>query len=69
MALRLAHIGPGRWLLILNGLLSLMFGILLISWPMTGMLVIIWLIGAYAILDGLLLFGLAFHLHGLQQRA
>ena len=69
IALRLAHIGPGRWLLILNGLLSVLFGVLLMIWPMTGMLMIVWLIGVYAILDGLLLFGLAFHLHGLQKRA
>ena len=64
VALRLAHIGPGRWLLILNGLLSVLFGILLMIWPIS----IVWLIGAYAIIDGLLLFGLAFHLHGLQRR-
>lgn len=67
MALRLAHIGPGRWLLILNGLLSVLFGILLMIWPGTGVMVMLWLIGAYAIIDGVLLFGLAFHLHGLQR--
>lgn len=68
MALRLAHMGPGRGLLILNGLVSVLFGILLMSWPGIGMLVIVCLIGAYAIVDGLLLFGLACHLHGLQKR-
>lgn len=67
MALRLAQIGPGRWLLILNGLVTLLFGVLLMIWPLTGMLVMVGLIGAFAILNGLLLFGLAFHLHGLQQ--
>ncbi len=65
MALRLLHIGPGRWLLVLNGLLSIILGVLLMNWPP----LIAWLIGAYAILDGCLLFGMACHLHGLQQRA
>lgn len=68
MALQLHQVGSGRWLLILDGLLSLLFGILLMIWPLTGMLMIVWLIGAYAIIDGILLFGLAFHLHGLQKR-
>ena len=69
MALRLAHIGAVRWLLILDGLLSLLFGVLLMLWPITGMLVIVWLIGVYAIIDGLLLFGMGCHLHGMQKRS
>lgn len=69
VALRLAHIGPGRGLLIIDGLLSLLFGVLLMVWPITGMVAIIWLVGAYAILDGFLMFGLACHLHGLQKNA
>ncbi len=68
MALRLGRLGPVRGLLVLNGLLSLFFGVLLMMRPDTGALVIVWLIGAYAILDGFLLFGLACHLHGLQKR-
>ncbi|MBU4199427.1 MAG: DUF308 domain-containing protein [Verrucomicrobia bacterium] len=69
MALRLHQVGAGRWLLVLNGLLSLLFGVLLVIWPFTGMLVIVALIGAYAIMNGILLFGLACHLHGLQKHA
>ena len=67
MALRLHQVGSGRWLLILNGLLSVLFGVLLITWPLTGMLMIVLLIGAYSIINGILLFGMAFHLHGLQK--
>ena len=69
MAFRLNRAIAGRSLFLINGLLSLLFGILLITWPGTGMLVIIYIIGVYAIMHGILIFGLACHLHGMQQRA
>ncbi len=55
-------------MLVINGLLSILFGVFLVIWPFTGMLVIVAIIGAYAIMNGILLFGLACHLHGLQKR-
>ena len=57
----------GRCLLAVAGLISVIFGFLLASRPGTGLLVVTWLIGTYAIISGVLLFGLALHLHGIQK--
>src|SRR3984893_1150811 len=48
-----------EWLLILVGILSLVFGVLLLLQPGAGALVLIWWIGAYALVLGVLLFVLA----------
>lgn len=58
----------GKWLLGLSGLLSVVIGLILVSRPGAGLLVIIWLIGIYAILAGVTLFILAFMLKGMQKR-
>jgi uncharacterized membrane protein HdeD (DUF308 family) len=47
------------WLLILAGVLSVAFGILVIAAPGAGALGLIWAIGAYSILFGILLIGFA----------
>jgi uncharacterized membrane protein HdeD (DUF308 family) len=65
VALRLVHIGPVRGILVINGLLTILFGLLLMMWPPV---MAIYLIGIYVIVDGLLMFGLGCHLHGLQKR-
>ncbi len=49
-----------KWLLVISGLVSIIFGIMLFVWPAAGALAIIWLIGAYAILFGCLLVALGF---------
>jgi uncharacterized membrane protein HdeD (DUF308 family) len=54
-----------EWVLILSGALSVVFGVLLIAKPNAGALSIIWLIGIYAVLYGILLLALAFRLKGL----
>jgi uncharacterized membrane protein HdeD (DUF308 family) len=54
-----------EWVLILSGALSVAFGILLIAKPNAGALSIIWLIGIYAVLYGILLLTLAFRLKGI----
>lgn len=48
----------------LNGILSIVFGVLAMLIPGGGVLTIVWLIGAYAILFGGLLVGLSFRLRG-----
>jgi uncharacterized membrane protein HdeD (DUF308 family) len=52
----------GEWWLILSGLLSIAFGALLFARPGPGALALVWVIGAFAILHGCTLIGLAFRL-------
>jgi uncharacterized membrane protein HdeD (DUF308 family) len=58
-----------EWLLILSGILSVAFGVLVIAMPSAGALSIIWLIGLYAILFGIMLLTLAFRIKGLVSQA
>ena len=66
-AVWLRKVIEGEWTLILAGALSVLFGGLLILQPAAGALTIIWLIGAYAIVFGVLLSILAFELRRLGQ--
>lgn len=59
VAIRLRREIEGEWLLILGGLLSIVLGILFMVQPGTGALALVWLIGTYAFLFGLLLMFLA----------
>jgi uncharacterized membrane protein HdeD (DUF308 family) len=59
-AIRLRREIQGEWLLILGGLASVMFGAFLMARPIAGALALLWLIGAYAVLFGVLLVILAF---------
>lgn len=43
----------GEWMLAVSGLLSMAFGTLVAIYPRSGALAIVWIIGLYAILDGL----------------
>lgn len=55
----------GEWLLILAGIASIIFGGLLFLNPVAGALAVVWLIGAYAIVFGVLLVALSLRLHGM----
>ena len=57
----------GEWLLGLNGLLSIAFGVLMFMRPGAGALAVLWLIGAYAVVTGVLTMVLAFKVKGLGQ--
>jgi|ERR1700752_230351 len=57
-----------EWFLILSGILSIVFGLVLFARPGAGALALIWVIGAYALLIGLLLIILAFKVKGLPER-
>jgi uncharacterized membrane protein HdeD (DUF308 family) len=48
--------------LILGGILSLLFGVLMIWRPLAGAIAIVWVIGAYAIMFGILMIGLSLRL-------
>jgi uncharacterized membrane protein HdeD (DUF308 family) len=64
-AVRLRREIRGEWLLILSGALSVLFGVVLVVWPGTGALAVIYLIGIYAIIFGAALVMLAFRLRRL----
>jgi uncharacterized membrane protein HdeD (DUF308 family) len=49
-----------EWMLILAGILSVVFGVLVVAMPSAGALSIIWLIGSYAILFGIMMLAVAF---------
>ena len=59
-AFRTGRAGAMEWLLILSGVVSIFFGILLIIWPGLGLLALIWLIGIYAVIHGIILLVRAF---------
>jgi uncharacterized membrane protein HdeD (DUF308 family) len=59
-AIRLRKEIEGEWWLILGGLASVVFGVLLMARPGAGALALLWLIAAYAVVFGVLLVMLAF---------
>ena len=61
-AIRLRKEIKGEWLLALGGIASIVFGVLMIVYPMAGILTVIWLIGAYAVVFGVVLVGLSLRL-------
>lgn len=67
-AFRLRKEIKNEWLLILGGIASIVFGILMIVYPLAGILTVIWLIGAYAIVFGVMMIGLSFRLRQVAQR-
>jgi uncharacterized membrane protein HdeD (DUF308 family) len=61
-AIRLRKVITNEWLLVLAGIASIVFGILLLLQPAAGALVLIWWIGAWALVFGVLLMVLAFRM-------
>ena len=64
-AFRLRKIVTGEWMLVLAGILAVALGLLLLTRPAVGALAVVLWIGAYALVSGLLLIGLAFRLRSL----
>jgi len=56
----------GEWILFVGGALSILFGLMLFVRPGAGALSVVWLIGTFMILFGLLQVVLSFKLKGLQ---
>jgi len=61
-AIRLWKVIDNEWWLILSGLLSIAFGAVLVAWPGTGALAVIWTIAWFAVFFGCMFIGLAFEL-------
>ncbi|GGV25076.1 membrane protein [Actinomadura cremea] len=59
----------GEWFYALTGAISVVFGILLLTWPVSGALALVWLIGLASILFGAALIGAAFRLRKLGEEA
>jgi len=64
MAIRLRREIRGEWLLALAGVVSIVFGVLVLALPAAGALAIVWLVAVYAIATGLLLITLGVRLRG-----
>ncbi len=69
VAIKLRKQVSNEWILIVSGVLSVVFGVLVIAMPNAGALSIIWLIGIYAILFGIMMLTLAFKLKGMVSQA
>jgi len=67
-AIRLRKEITGEWLMALSGILSMLFGFLLLLFPGAGALVVVMWIGAYALVAGALMLALALRLRGVEHR-
>lgn len=68
-AIQLRRVITGEWLMILTGIASMVFGILLVIFPGAGALAMLWVIASYAIIFGVLMIILAFRLRGMRREA
>lgn len=59
----------GRWWLVIGGVSSVLFGVLLAIAPLTGAVVLTWWLGAYALAFGIALLVLAFQLRSRREEA
>ncbi|MGH9323073.1 MAG: HdeD family acid-resistance protein [Vicinamibacteria bacterium] len=66
-AIRLRKEIVGEWALALAGVLSVLFGVILVMRPGAGVLAVVWLIGIYAVAFGIAMIVLAFRLRGLSK--
>jgi len=67
-AVRLRKMIDNEWLLILSGIVSIIFGALLIAQPGPGAISIVWLLGSYALLFGILTLMLSFRLRSMGEK-
>jgi uncharacterized membrane protein HdeD (DUF308 family) len=68
-AIRLRREIDHEWLLALAGVVSILFGVVMIARPGVGALAVVWAIAGYAVLFGILLIALGFRLKRLGQLA
>jgi len=61
-ALRLRKELTGEWLMVLGGIATVVFGVLMLLFPRAGALAVVWCIATYALVFGALLLSLAIRL-------
>jgi len=66
-AIQLRRVIKGEWMLILGGLLSILFGVLMIVFPVAGAVSVVWVIGIYAVIFGISEMIFAFRLNSLRR--
>ena len=66
-AIQLRRVITGEWMLILGGLLSIVFSVVLFVFPAAGAVSVIWVISIYAVFFGISEMIFAFRLHGLRR--
>ena len=69
MAIRLRKEIRGEWLLGLAGVVSILFGVLVLAFPGAGALALVWLIAFYAIVVGVLFIALGLRMRSHAQAA
>ena len=67
-AIRLRKEIKGEWWLILSGIASIVFALLLMTFPAVGALGLLWLIAIYAVVFGAILIALGLKLRGLRSQ-
>jgi len=65
--LRLSATAAGEWLLTAGGVLSVIFGLILIIFPSTAVIALLWLVAVYFILFGAVLVILGFRMRPFQE--
>jgi len=68
-AIRLRALVENEWMLILGGLCSILFGVLVAVRPRAGALAVLWIIGTFAIIYGVLAIALSLKLRSLKTHA
>lgn len=63
-AVKLRRAIANEWLLVIDGVLSIMLGFFMLAFPGAGLLALVWMIGIYALLFGIALIALAVRLRG-----
>ena len=61
-AVRLRKELSNEWLLAISGVVSILFGLMIVFWPAEGAIAIAWILGTYALIFGALMLMLAFRL-------
>ena len=63
-AIQLRKTIPNEWLLMLAGICSILFSIIMIWHPIAGLFALIWITATYAVVFGIMMIALAFRLRG-----